>query len=124
MKHTLVILALLICLRPLFPVLEYAANYDYIVNVLCVNKEQPELHCDGKCYLMGAIAKEVRKSDDSKSTSLPKITELPLLYVKKNDVPVIPPTILTDGENTAYPYHNSYSFLFVYELLKPPISLS
>ncbi len=37
--------------RPVFPVYDYFLNYDYIVNVLCINRDKPEMHCDGKCYL-------------------------------------------------------------------------
>jgi len=33
-------------------------NYDYIVNVLCENKDRPELQCDGKCYLSKLLAEE------------------------------------------------------------------
>ncbi len=44
--------------KPLWPVAEYIANYDYIVNVLCENKDKPMLNCDGKCYLAKQLAKE------------------------------------------------------------------
>lgn len=47
-------------LKPLWPVVEYVMNYDYIVNVLCENKDKPELKCDGKCYLAQQLAKEAR----------------------------------------------------------------
>jgi len=38
-------------IRPVYPVLEYYINYDYISTVLCENKEIVELDCNGKCYL-------------------------------------------------------------------------
>ena len=38
--------------RPLHPLMEYYANYDYIANVLCENKDKPALSCNGKCYLV------------------------------------------------------------------------
>ncbi|MBT2161132.1 hypothetical protein [Zobellia barbeyronii] len=44
--------------KPLWPVAEYVANYDYIKNVLCENKDKPMLNCDGKCYLAKQLAKE------------------------------------------------------------------
>lgn len=31
---------------------DYAARYDYYANVMCENKELPEMHCNGKCVLM------------------------------------------------------------------------
>ena len=48
-------------LKPVFPVLEYFVNYDYIVKELCVNKAKPELHCNGKCHL----AKELANASDT-----------------------------------------------------------
>ncbi len=50
-------MALAVLLKPVFPVVEYALNYDYIAKVLCVNKDKPMLHCNGKCHLMKELAK-------------------------------------------------------------------
>lgn len=55
--------------KPVFPVVEYALNYDYVVNVLCENKAKPELGCNGKCHLMKELAKA---SDTEKPTSQDK----------------------------------------------------
>ncbi len=38
----------------------YHANKDYIARVLCQNRDKPQLHCDGKCYL----AKKLKASQD------------------------------------------------------------
>ncbi len=37
----------------------YAANIDYIIETYCINKERPQLNCDGKCYL----AKQLKGGD-------------------------------------------------------------
>lgn len=59
MKQSVILFVTLIMLvRPLWPVVDYIVNYDYIVNVLCENKDKPELNCDGKCYLAKQLAKE------------------------------------------------------------------
>ena len=47
--------------RPLAPYIEYGINKDFIATVLCINKDKPELKCDGKCYL----AKQVKKASES-----------------------------------------------------------
>lgn len=39
-------------MRPFLPFVQYQIEKDYYVNVLCKNRLQPELHCDGKCALM------------------------------------------------------------------------
>lgn len=43
--------------KPVFPVIDYVVNYDYIAKVLCENKAKPELKCNGKCQLMKELAK-------------------------------------------------------------------
>jgi len=42
---------------PLVPYIEYAAHYDIIVNEYCVEKDNPESDCNGKCYLKKKISK-------------------------------------------------------------------
>lgn len=51
--------------KPVLPVLEYVVLYDYIKNELCVNRDKPEMECNGKCHL----AKEMAKANDSESGS-------------------------------------------------------
>lgn len=62
-SHVILFVALTMLVKPLWPVAEYIMNYDYIVNVLCQNKDKPQLQCDGKCYL----AKQLAKENDSQS---------------------------------------------------------
>lgn len=34
----------------------YQANYNYYATELCENQNEPELHCDGKCYFSKQLA--------------------------------------------------------------------
>lgn len=52
------------------PVLDYAFNYDYIVENLCENRANPELMCNGRCYLSKEIAKH---SDHSSKQEISNI---------------------------------------------------
>ncbi|SEJ44071.1 hypothetical protein SAMN05216327_110139 [Dyadobacter sp. SG02] len=36
--------------------LDFEIRRDYIINNLCENKNRPQMHCDGKCYLAKRIA--------------------------------------------------------------------
>ncbi|GLU55369.1 hypothetical protein [Dyadobacter frigoris] len=36
--------------------LDFEVRRDYIVANLCVNRNRPQLHCDGKCYLAKKLA--------------------------------------------------------------------
>ncbi len=44
----------------------FNANQKYIAEQLCENKSKPELHCNGKCYLMKKLkaAQEREKKED------------------------------------------------------------
>jgi hypothetical protein len=57
MRKMILVVSLVILLKPVLPVLEYAVNYEYIATKLCVNKAKPELACNGKCHLMKELAK-------------------------------------------------------------------
>lgn len=46
--------------------LDYELRKDYIKSVLCVNKNRPEMHCDGKCYLAKRIA-AAQKQEESQA---------------------------------------------------------
>ncbi|WP_370899407.1 hypothetical protein [Chryseobacterium gossypii] len=105
--------------RPLIPVIDYVANYDYIVETLCINKSNPELHCNGKCYL----SKELAKTDDPGSSPLKgkngpqKVLDIYILPgIIKIDA-LINPFFLISG----FIYKTAYSFLFLKFIFRPPV---
>lgn len=64
MKQCVILfVAFIMMVKPLWPVAEYVANYDYIKNVLCENRDKPMLNCDGKCYLAKQLAKESEENN-------------------------------------------------------------
>ena len=63
MKHLILFVAIIMLIKPLWPLAEYAVNYDYIVENLCENRDTPSLNCDGKCYLAKQLAKESEGSE-------------------------------------------------------------
>jgi hypothetical protein len=50
----------------LFVYAGFELNQDYIVSSLCVNRDKPQLHCNGKCYLLRKLkqAEEKEKNKD------------------------------------------------------------
>ncbi|AMC12069.1 hypothetical protein Lupro_12715 [Lutibacter profundi] len=66
------LLYLLAMVRPIAPIIEYYANYDYIASVLCENRDKPYLACNGKCYLEKQLNKVNHNNHDHKST-IPQI---------------------------------------------------
>ncbi|WP_294276678.1 hypothetical protein [uncultured Chryseobacterium sp.] len=105
--------------RPLIPLAEYAVNYTYIAEVLCINKAKPELHCNGKCYL----SKELAKNSDAPSpldkvkNSGQKILDTYLLP----DIAVVRPVSEFSSEYIIYPYRKAYAFLFLHSIFRPPV---
>jgi len=67
-------------LRPLAPLIIYYANYDYIAEELCENRDRPYLECNGKCYLNAMMERLDLPTENQK----PKST-VPL---NMNDYPI------------------------------------
>jgi len=99
---------------------EYAVNYQYISEELCVNRKNVDLHCNGKCYL----AKELSKTNDTDSLPISK---------GKNSVQkvldfYIPAEIFKTsiGNSFSFPnlnftYQTGYTFHFLKNIFRPPI---
>lgn len=47
-------------IRVLLPFFDYFINYEYISQVLCINKDKPMSTCNGKCYL----SEQLQESQD------------------------------------------------------------
>jgi len=92
----------------------FELNHKYIAENLCVNKNRPWLHCDGKCYFMRKIkeAQENEKKQDRADQqnhyqeALPAIIPLSLLTFNEEKVKPAFPIVVTP--NTI---HRSYGIL-------------
>ncbi|WP_229239682.1 hypothetical protein [Echinicola soli] len=42
--------------------MDYVLNKEYIAENLCINRDKPEMHCDGKCFL----AEKLKEAQDQK----------------------------------------------------------
>jgi len=45
----------------LFVYAGFGLNQNYIVSRLCVNRDKPQLHCNGKCYLLRKLKQAEEK---------------------------------------------------------------
>ncbi|PRD54738.1 hypothetical protein [Sphingobacterium gobiense] len=97
---------------------EYQINLpDYLAK--CINKDQPQLHCDGQCVLMQKI-KEKEKEETKKNLV---VYEYSALYVHKES------TVYTmcqpkeeTNPNHFSPYLMDYIFNHNTSIFHPPIS--
>ena len=64
-----IFLFLVMSVRSVLPLLDYAVNYDYISTQLCENQSEPELRCNGKCY----VKKEILKSSENQNAKESKV---------------------------------------------------
>jgi hypothetical protein len=122
-KKTVFILALLMLLKPILPVVEYVVNYEYISKVLCVNKDKPMLHCNGKCQLMKELAKA---SENEKPVSDKKIAtqESEVLFIEKIGSFVAIPLFFRITTKIIDNYSNFYSHLNSCTVFHPPTCIS
>lgn len=106
--------------KPFWPVLDYVANYDYIVNTLCENKDKPELECNGKCHLSKELAKEAGTDDKNPLNNTSKI-EIPQIIISENiqEYVFVAENEIPSLEKTGY-RSNLNTSLFISEILHPP----
>ncbi|MCL6220634.1 hypothetical protein [Zunongwangia pacifica] len=104
------------------PIFDYIFNYDYIVTELCINKDRPDLACNGKCYLMQSLARQADKEHEEKRGNLANRYELFLLYFEIDKVNLDKkPLIFEDSDKHVFLYLANYTFLFGKRKVKPPI---
>jgi hypothetical protein len=110
---------LLAMLKPISPIIGYYINYDYIVDVLCENKDKPVLKCNGKCHL----TKELKKANDgiAPKENIPPLNmkEYPVAFINNyNSINAIFYNTKTTQNFTKY--NLEYYFQYLSEILKPP----
>lgn len=113
------LLYLLAMLKPVMPVFDYVINQDYIAEYLCINKDKPDMHCDGKCYLMQMLEEE----NQQKKQNLPPIDlrEYPIGFVQVLQLDEQIETLSIPTQNISY--IEQYSYLLNHSLFHPPIDV-
>lgn len=120
MKQSILLIVLLFFMKPVFPILDFVINYDAIQE-LCINKDKPELQCNGTCHLK----KELAKTAEDENPFATKITfqlHTDILFFTtiesiNFDLPAISySTEIVDRYHAKYAYHPTF------ELIKPPLA--
>ncbi|HEC45020.1 MAG TPA: hypothetical protein ENI20_19610 [Bacteroides sp.] len=104
-------------IKPAIPYLDYAVRKSYIIEKLCVNKDKPEMACNGKCHL-----KEQVQKNESSERDLPFPYPQPqrelqefLVYSQANEME------LPCNTFTEQLYINYYTFHFAESVFHPPV---
>lgn len=97
----------------------YYMNKHYISQNLCVNKDKPELHCDGKCYL----AKQIRESEKNESQAPVVFKYVELTFITPTPDALFPEK--TPSEACAFlPPKRMISCKSVADIFHPPLSFA
>ncbi|QKZ15779.1 hypothetical protein HU175_16280 [Spirosoma sp. KUDC1026] len=62
-SYILLVATLLPLVSPWGTIAYYQLNRDYIARVLCENRDRPELHCNGQCFLAKRLKAQQDKQD-------------------------------------------------------------
>ncbi|MHC5201381.1 hypothetical protein ACYSNV_04070 [Myroides sp. LJL119] len=120
MKLTTIFLSLFMLFKPMIVVVEYVVLYDYITQELCVNKQQEDLQCNGKCYLSKQLTKAFDTEQTDKKSGL-SWSLIGLSFVEKIcDYSIFTPVTPYGFKVFIYPKNNY--FLYIYNsLFRPPV---
>lgn len=97
----------------------YNFNSKLFTEVLCENKEKPELHCEGKCYIS-----KMKMEENNKKSSHHSFKQVPLEISFFNPLPQINFQISTTSFIPKAKYsiylNPLYAFTYIFNLVKPP----
>lgn len=94
----------------------YTVKKDLFVELLCENKDRPELNCDGKCSLGKLIQQEKEKKTQSTVLNLMQfewLTFSGFQFAFKAKTTI-------QQQNPVFAFSNLYHFTFYQDLVQPP----
>lgn len=91
-----IMLVMLPAMRSVIPWVALWANQQYYAEVLCENKDKPEMHCNGACHARKVIA-EPSNEDSEAGHQLPPLVEIEEIIFVQAEQPMlnVPETVIT-----------------------------
>lgn len=111
-------------LKPVFPVVDYVVNYEYIATELCVNKDKPEMQCNGKCQLMKELAKAAENEKPISQDKKTAITDVEILFFEAINSFSMETSYCTSKKEMRFYYSNLYTYLKSLSVFQPPTFIS
>lgn len=99
--------------------IDFKVNQDFIAEVLCMNKDKPEMACNGQCYL----ARQFRKTEERKDKPVPasKTEQLEWVYCCSDQLFDSSPFFNFQLDNLhVYRYLDLYKRSYVADVFRPP----
>lgn len=103
------------CLSQLGVIAGYQLHKEYIIKTLCENKNKPETHCEGKCFLKKklAAAEKSKKQASSEERQL----EMPLFLVVVSQHAALRPFVIV---GRIKPLIANYTYITHSKIFHPP----
>lgn len=99
----------------------FKLNQDSISALFCINKDKPEMKCDGKCYLKKSL--QATEKEHKQSKPVPPPDEKSLVLYLESSYHTSNSTIALKS-NPLFDYAEPISFLLYPDIPHPPEGLS
>lgn len=99
--------------------IDFKVNQDFIAKVLCINKDKPELQCNGKCHLASQIKDQEEKENQGTSSETNIKTEVIYFSMYSAELPSQEEQPVLSKEESPF-YNCLRSSDFLDRLLRPP----
>jgi hypothetical protein len=101
-------------------VLSFKINQDYIAKVLCINRDKPEMHCNGNCILM----QRIKASEENERKEIPqKLKEQKEIFYYLNISNWLLQSPIEENsrkQQLTFFYESPFTTAFVKGLFRPP----
>lgn len=116
------ILLMVMSFRPAYfigVVAYYETHINEIVEKYCVNKELPQLKCNGQCHLAKQLKATQNTDSDQEAMLDVSFAFYPVFYQNISNTSIA--ILKYSNSNNNFLYSESYQFLESYSFFKPPI---
>ncbi|MBC7923912.1 MAG: hypothetical protein H7Z75_22795 [Ferruginibacter sp.] len=101
-------------------VILFEFNKAYIVKNLCENRNRPQLHCGGKCYLTKQLKAQQAQPDEATAERIPHLPVMPWFCTDPVGFPLTTPVALLPASIPAGRYTESVTTSFLPGVFQPP----
>ncbi|WMI67715.1 hypothetical protein [Mangrovimonas sp. YM274] len=99
----------------------YELNIDYIIETYCVNKDKPQLQCNGKCHLAKQMQLTSTSSEDNTDATFLAEAFFPVFLVQQSEV-IFKNNHLDLQKKSKFHYNKQYTHLVEHSIYKPPMA--
>lgn len=97
----------------------YEMNREYIAASLCINRDKPWMHCNGKCYLQRKV-KEAEKEENNREVKN-ALSRLALTFCQAPNILSFKYDEVVDSQNPLISKYNyCYSNTYISQIFRPP----